>query len=147
MQKNGFTFDNRWVVSHNPYLCVKYDAHINVEVTSSIKAVKYLYKYVYKGHDRITMGVTTHVAPQQPAQAAAGGEAEARDEIHKFIVARYVSASEACWRFFGFSLHAETPAVIRLAVHLPDEQMVTFRDNAPLHEVADRQQKMMQMAA
>ena len=49
---------------------------------------------------------------------------------------RYISASEACWRIFGFSLHAETPSVTRLAVHLPDEQMVTFRNDAPLHEVA-----------
>jgi hypothetical protein len=29
-----------------------YKCHINVEVYSSITVVKYLYKYVYKGHDR-----------------------------------------------------------------------------------------------
>jgi hypothetical protein len=29
-----------------------YQCHINVEVCSSITVVKYLYKYVYKGHDR-----------------------------------------------------------------------------------------------
>jgi len=29
-----------------------YQCHINVEVCSSITAVKYLYKYVYKGDDR-----------------------------------------------------------------------------------------------
>ena len=37
--------DNRWVVPHNRYLCQKYDAHINVEVVATVKAVKYLYKY------------------------------------------------------------------------------------------------------
>ena len=42
---------------------------------------------------------------------------------------------------FGFSLHGETPSVTRLAAHLPDEQMVTFRDDAPLHEFADTPQK------
>jgi hypothetical protein len=31
---------------------MRYQCHINVEVYSSITAVKYLYKYVYKGHDR-----------------------------------------------------------------------------------------------
>ncbi|XP_022847592.1 uncharacterized protein LOC111370120 [Olea europaea var. sylvestris] len=45
--------DNRWVVPYNPYLSAKFDCQINVEVCSSIKALKYLYKYVYKGHDRI----------------------------------------------------------------------------------------------
>jgi hypothetical protein len=49
---SGFVFDNRWVVPYNPYLTMWYQCHINVEVCSSITAVKYLYKYVYKGHDR-----------------------------------------------------------------------------------------------
>ena len=32
-------------------LLQKYDCHINVEDCVSIKSLKYLYKYVYKGHD------------------------------------------------------------------------------------------------
>ena len=36
--------DNRWVVPHNPWLCQTYNAHLNVEVVASVKAVKYLYK-------------------------------------------------------------------------------------------------------
>ena len=30
---------------------MKYNAHINLEACTSMKCVKYLYKYVYKGHD------------------------------------------------------------------------------------------------
>jgi hypothetical protein len=41
--------DNRWVVPHNMYLTHKYNCHINVEVCATVTAVKYLYKYVYKG--------------------------------------------------------------------------------------------------
>ena len=47
--KNGNVFDNSRVVPYNPYLTAKFNAHINVEVCSSVSAVKYLYKYVYKG--------------------------------------------------------------------------------------------------
>ena len=45
--------NNKWVIPYNPYLLAMFDCHINVEVCSTISAVKYLYKYVYKGHDRI----------------------------------------------------------------------------------------------
>ena len=48
---------NGCVVPYNPYLLVKYDAHINVEICTSIKSVMYIYKYIYKGHDRVTLEV------------------------------------------------------------------------------------------
>jgi hypothetical protein len=44
-------------VPYNLYLSTKYHAHINVEICTTIKAVKYLYKYVYKGHDKIIHGI------------------------------------------------------------------------------------------
>ena len=59
MQINGRTVDNSWVVPYNPYLSLRYKAHINVEFCSSPKAVKYLCKYTHKGNDRAM--VTTHV--------------------------------------------------------------------------------------
>ena len=43
--------NNSWVVPYNPYLLLKYNAHINVELCSTVKSVKYLYKYIYKGYD------------------------------------------------------------------------------------------------
>ena len=51
IMKNGIPVDNRWVVPYNPYLSKKYNAHINVEICTSVKSCKYLYKYVYKGPD------------------------------------------------------------------------------------------------
>ena len=54
IQVKGNTLDCRWIVPYNPFLSLRYKVHINVEVCSTITAVKYLYKYVYKGHDRAT---------------------------------------------------------------------------------------------
>jgi hypothetical protein len=48
---HGVELDNRWVVPHNVFLSIKYDAHINIEVCNNIRVVKYLFKYIYKGHD------------------------------------------------------------------------------------------------
>ena len=73
VEKNGASLDNRWVVPYNPYLCAKYQAHINVEICSSVKAVKYLYTYVYKtmaGIQQIDNEIT----------------------VTRFVNARYVSA-------------------------------------------------------
>ena len=49
---NEISFDNRFVVLYNPYLLRVYSAHINVEICATIKAVKYIYKYIYKDNDR-----------------------------------------------------------------------------------------------
>ncbi len=55
---HGVELDNRRVVPHNVYLSTKYDTHINVEVCNNIHAVKYLFKYVYKGHDRAIVEIS-----------------------------------------------------------------------------------------
>ena len=46
------TIDNSCIVPYNPYLLLKYQAHINVEACVSPMAAKYLFKYVTKGSDR-----------------------------------------------------------------------------------------------
>ncbi|GBN07178.1 hypothetical protein AVEN_90312-1 [Araneus ventricosus] len=57
VQVGKYSIDNRWVVSYNPWLIKKFNAHINVEVCASVKSVKYLYKYVYKGHDAASVKI------------------------------------------------------------------------------------------
>ena len=43
-----------FVVPYNPYLVKRFNAHINVECVSGIRVIKYLYKYIFKGHDSAT---------------------------------------------------------------------------------------------
>jgi hypothetical protein len=89
--------DNRWVVPYNPTLLRMYDCHINVEVCSSIKAVKYIYKYIHKGHDRASVTVID----------VDGGQSI--NEIDNFRDARWVSPQEALWRIYSFDLHGISP--------------------------------------
>ena len=49
----GHQLDNRWVVPYNPYLLAKFNCHMNVEMCSTIQAVKYIYKYIYKDMIRL----------------------------------------------------------------------------------------------
>ena len=78
--KNGFIYTNQWVVPYNPYFSLRYQAHINVEVCASVKAIKNIHKYIYKGSDRTILQL----------QAAEGG-----DEIKKFLQGRYIGSCEA----------------------------------------------------
>ncbi|GKE45953.1 helicase-like protein, partial [Tanacetum coccineum] len=63
--------DNRWVVPYNPTLLMMFNCHINVEVCSSIKSVKYVFKNVYKG--------------------------QVVNKIKRFQDAQYISPPEAMW--------------------------------------------------
>jgi hypothetical protein len=119
---HGIELDNCWVVPHNVYLSTKYDAHINVEVCNNIRATKYLFKYVYKGHDHATVEISC-----QSDNATEGNVVKA-DEIKKYLDYCYVSASEAVWRIFKFDMHEQFLAVERLQYHLPNQQMVLFDD-------------------
>lgn len=110
------------MVPYNPYLTTKYDCHINVEICSSIIAIKYLFKYVYKGHDRTTVEIGRSVHEQEQVD----------DKIRLFLDARYISASEASWRIFHYRLHNEKPDIMQLHVHLPGKHRVVFRDDEPM---------------
>ena len=111
------------MVGHPRYLLWKYRCHINMESIFSVKAVKYIYKYVYKGHDRTTMEF-----------------GRCLDEIKLYLDSRYVFACEAIWRLLCFSMHEESPNIVRLQVHLPNQQLVTWNQDATpnLQTVQDR---------
>ncbi|XP_016206045.1 uncharacterized protein LOC107646372 [Arachis ipaensis] len=114
------TVDNRWVVPYNPWLLLKYDCHINVEICSSIKSIKYLCKYCYKGPDRVAMEVHN------------GSNV---DEVQQFVDARWIAAPEACWRIFKFNLYRMYPSVERLQIHLPNQHQVSFYDHQTIPEI------------
>ncbi|GBN70824.1 hypothetical protein AVEN_69003-1 [Araneus ventricosus] len=115
VQVGKYSIYNRWVVPYNPWLLKKFNAHINVEVCASVKSVKYLYKYVYKGHDAASVKIQKEGALDH-------------DEILSFVEGRYVSAPEAMWRLNEFNLSHKSHTVVRLAVHLPQQQPIVYQD-------------------
>ncbi|XP_021730838.1 uncharacterized protein LOC110697766 [Chenopodium quinoa] len=116
--------DNSWVIPYNPYLLAYFNCHLNVEVCSTIEAVKYLYKYVYKGHDKISFNIvqTKDGVPMQ-------------DEIEQYQSGRWVSPCEAAWCLFGFYLYEMYPLVLPLPVHLPNSQLIQMRPHEQLTSI------------
>ncbi len=79
IKKGNVIIDNRWIVLYNSYLSQKYNCYINIEICSSIRSIKYLYKYVYKDHDCVIVSIR-----------------DEQDKIINYLNARYISAIESC---------------------------------------------------
>ncbi|ONI14293.1 hypothetical protein PRUPE_4G273400 [Prunus persica] len=107
-RRGNITVDNSWVFPYNPWLLLRYDCHIDVEICASIKSIKYLYKYVYKGLDR---------------------------EAFEFVDARWVCALDALWRIFKFVINWIYPTVQRLQIHLPNMHQVRFQSDQTIANI------------
>ncbi|XP_058775184.1 uncharacterized protein LOC131649437 [Vicia villosa] len=129
--KKDVDLDNRFVVPCNPYLLKKFQAHINIEWCNQGTSVKYLFKYINKGYDRIT---ATVVDTTNDGSSLNGD----LDEIKQYLDGRYVSLSEACWRIFSFPVHGRSPAVERLYFHLEGDNFVYYTDYELIDEVLEK---------
>ncbi|XP_031096827.1 uncharacterized protein LOC116001065 [Ipomoea triloba] len=130
INKNGIHLDNRYVIPHNRDLLLKYRAHLNVEWCNQSRSIKYLFKYVNKGNDRVT-------AEFYKSTIDNCGK-EVIDEINMYYDCRYVSSCEATWRLFSFDVQFRTPAVERLSFHLPDCESIVFVDDDAVEDVIRR---------
>ena len=83
---------NEWIVPYSPYLALKYNCHINVEICASSRAAKYLHKYVTKGGDRMMMRVDND------------GNVMDRNEVKEYQDNRSIGSSEAAWRLLEFEM-------------------------------------------
>nr|GFB51719.1 hypothetical protein [Tanacetum cinerariifolium] len=124
VEKGRIAFDNRYVVPYNNLLLKRYQAHFNVEWCNQSGAIKYLFKYINKGPDR----VIDVVFEGNNDESVHGIEANV-DEIKEYYNCRYISACEATWRIFSFDIHYRYPFVERLSFHLPSEQNIIYEDD------------------
>ena len=125
---NHIQLYNRWIVPYNPYLSKKFNAHINVECCHGVASVKYINKYVYKGSDRTTLRIS-----------------DTNDEIERYLQGRYIGPTEAFARIFEHKMHEEDPTVNTLPLHLPNEQVVYYAEDATAAEIQEAMEKSFSM--
>ncbi|KAL3027928.1 hypothetical protein AAZX31_03G084400 [Glycine max] len=104
IEKNGVIIDNRYIVPYNPRFIRKYQAHINIEWCNQSTSIKYLFKYINKGYDR----VIAILIDEDNDQTENGGTHN--DEIKEYLDYR-------------------KPAVERLHFHLPGQHSVLYEDH------------------
>ena len=82
-----------------------------------MKIVKYLYKYIYKSHEKVVVYIIQDDGDN------------IIDEIKQFQDARWASPQDAIWRIFQFKLNEIAPPIINLQLHLPNKQTVYYLKN------------------
>ncbi|XP_076908517.1 uncharacterized protein LOC143565430 [Bidens hawaiensis] len=133
VNKKYVVVDSRYVVPYNRALCLHFMAHINVEYCGWSMLIKYLFKYISKGSDRVCYKIA-----KSPNEPTIPNEAPSHvDEIQNFVDGRFICPHEASWRIFNFPIHERNPPVQVLSVHLENSQNVTFRDNENLNNIVE----------
>ena len=133
--KNGINMGNEWVAPYCAYLLKRFKCHINLEKCASSAAIKYLFKYIYKGFDKTEMdlgNVTKNALGQE-----IDPEIYKFDEITKHADFRYISSCEAAWRIFEFPLQGKSHHIERLEIHLPNEHVLTLDEENPPQDEND----------
>jgi hypothetical protein len=111
-----------------PFLS-KYDCHIKVDICNSVSSVQYLYKYIYKGHDRAILE-----------------SGEDIDKIKQCLEGRYISTCPLVIHVGGFWDLKQMVLVttfVRLSVHLPNQQHVTFHAARPIERALHNNEETM----
>ena len=85
---------------------------LNVEICSQSMLIKYLFKYLTKGPDRIWTIIEDNICTEDSGQPKYTNV----DEIKNYINCRYITPYEAIWRLYEYLIHHRNPVVQWLSV-------------------------------
>ena len=106
---NSYVQQNSWITPYNPLLLNTFKSHINIEYVHSVKSIKYLIGYHFKGEDLVSVEGLDQC-----------------NEIALYVTRRYISSCQAYWRFAEFDVLQLVPSILQLNIHLPNAQYVMY---------------------
>lgn len=93
--------------------------------------IKYLFQYVFKGHDRLTIHRKLNDEPGY-------------DKVKNYQDCRYIATLEALYIMLEYHIEEENPTVERSEFHLYKRQQVYFAEGKEV-EVANRPEKQSKL--
>ncbi|GJR52714.1 DNA helicase [Tanacetum coccineum] len=124
IMKGESRLDNCNVVPYNRMLCLAFHVHINVKYCGWSMLIKYLFKYISKGLDRILAKINRPIGDTFTSMVEKHIQV---DEIQNYVDSQFICPFKAYWRIFDFPIHNREPVVPILNDHLENKQRVTFR--------------------
>ncbi|XP_010468583.2 PREDICTED: uncharacterized protein LOC104748676 [Camelina sativa] len=131
VEKNDIKCDNRYVVPYNRLLSLRYRAHINVEWCNQSGSIKYLFKYINKGQDRVAFVIE----PKKKTTSVDNGEGNGSN-ITKEAGTGHTSSS--------INLEEKKKdeyrsiPVMKLPFHPPGKQPVYYKRKENIEDVLER---------
>ena len=117
--------DNSQVVLYNLQLLYKYNTYINIKICTSMQAIKYIYKYIYKGTNYAILTIKT------------------QDKVKQYLQGCYISLLEALQQLFKFTIYKEYPPIQALIVYLLGCYLVIFNKDATADQLCKRLEQSM----
>lgn len=119
------------MVPHSPYSVKLFGGHINVEIVNTLKSIKYIHKYIYKGYNAALIDM---VKSKEDGKLI-------YDEINRHLDARYVGPYEAAWHLMKYPIQEKSHYIELLPVHLKDKHIVYFQNDATEQQMANSLEK------
>ena len=102
------------VVPHNADALLDWDGHLNVEFSSTVKQILYMFKYLYKGGKKQVFLINEDDNDEK--------EESNDNEISLYLKGRVLCSMDAFWRILGFHTYPRpTPSVKSIKVKLPSQ--------------------------
>ena len=90
------------VVPHNRGLLLDWNGHANVEFAGSTYTVIYLYKYLFKGSNKVKLRLTN------------ADDINDNDEINLYLRGRYLCSMDCYWRILGHETYPSPSPSVRI---------------------------------
>ena len=90
---------------------------MNIKIYTSIKAIKYIHKYIYKGNDYTTLRLINS------------------NKVNKYLQGYYIGPFKAIQQLFKFFIYKKFPPIIQLTVYFLGEQPIYFQPDQSIKEI------------